>query len=322
MELSLSISEEFKIVDLCAGTGGFSLAFHSASPRFKTVYANDMEPASKIVYQENFPNVSFVCQNLLQVDISSIPNMDILLAGFSCQPFSIAGERKGFEDDRSDVFWQILKVMDYHKPRIVVLENVKNLLSHDSGQTIEKIKSAISELGYKIKYKLLNTCKVTGVPQNRERVFLVCFLQTEDFDRFNFDIPLKPLEPFHDLLDQQVPDKYYYTSKLKIFDKVMENVVDSQSIYQYRRHYFRRNDKGICPTLTANMGSGGHNVPLIKDEKGVRKLTPRECFRFQGFPNSYRLPTSMKDAELYKLAGNAISVPVVHLVAKKLLEIL
>ena len=317
MELS-----NFKIVDLCAGTGGFNLAFHLASPRFKTVYANDLEPSSKKIYQENFSDVPFVCQNLLEVEISTIPPMDILLAGFSCQPFSIAGQKKGFDDNRSDVFWQILKVMNQHHPRMVVLENVKNLLSHDSGQTFEKIKSAIEEVGYKIQYKTLNTCKISGIPQNRERIFLVCFLNQVDYDQFDFSIPNQTLNSFHDLLDPQVKDKYYYTSKLKIYEKAVENVVDTKSIYQYRRHYFRKNEKGLCPTLTANMGSGGHNVPLIKDQKGIRKLNPRECFRFQGFPDTYKLPSSMSDSQLYKLAGNAISVPVVYKIAQKLIKIL
>lgn len=321
--LSELSEQDFKIVDLCAGTGGFSLAFHKTSSQFRTIYANDMETFSKKIFQQNFPDVPFVCQNLLEIDISSIPSMDIILAGFSCQPFSIAGQQKGFEDDRSDVFWQILKIMNHHKPRIVVLENVKNLISHDSGQSFEKIKSAIAEVGYQIKYKVLNTYKVSGVPQNRERIFIVCFLNSSDHERFDFPNSDATLVDFHNLLETtQVADKYYYQSKLKIYNKVIEQVTDENVIYQYRRHYFRIYDKGICPTLTANMGSGGHNVPLIKDSLGVRKLTPRECFRFQGFPDTFEFPSELKNAELYKLSGNAISVPVVQKIAQKLISIL
>jgi DNA (cytosine-5)-methyltransferase 1 len=339
MEIENRSIQEFRIVDLCSGTGGFSLAFHMTGTelmstddilrssivrhRFKTIYANDMEQFSKKIFEENFPDIPFVCQDLLNIDISSIPSMDIILAGFSCQPFSIAGKRKGFEDDRSDVFWQILKIMDHHKPKIVVLENVKNLISHDSGQSFEKIKSAIAEVGYQIKYKVLNTYKVSGIPQNRERVFIVCFLNSSDFELFEFPTSDNPLLDFHTLLENtQVADKYYYKPKLKIYNKVIENVTNENVIYQYRRHYFRTYDKGICPTLTANMGSGGHNVPLIKDSQGVRKLTPRECFRFQGFPDTFILPSGLKDSELYKLSGNAISVPVVQKIAEKLLSIL
>jgi DNA (cytosine-5)-methyltransferase 1 len=318
-----SNQSEYRIVDLCAGTGGFSLAFHMSGIQFKTIYANDMETFSKKIFQVNFPNVPFVCQNLLTVDISSIPGMDIILAGFSCQPFSIAGQRKGFEDNRSDVFWQILKIMNHHKPRVVVLENVKNLISHDSGQSFDKIKLAIEEVGYKIKYKVLNTYKVSGVPQNRERVFIICFLNDTDYELFEFPSSNAELINFQNLLETHtIADKYYYTSKLKIYDKVIENVKDEHVIYQYRRHYFRTYDKGICPTLTANMGSGGHNVPLIKDSQGVRKLTPRECFRFQGFPDTFIFPSELKNSELYRLSGNAISVPVVQKIAEKLLHVL
>jgi DNA (cytosine-5)-methyltransferase 1 len=299
------------IVDLCAGTGGFSLAFHQTSDQFKTIY------------QKNFRETQFVCKNLLEVDLSSIPSMDILLAGFSCQPFSIAGQRKGFEDDRSDVFWQIVKIMEWHKPRIVVLENVKNLLSHDNGNSFNKIKQTIEEKGYYLKYKILNTCQLTGVPQNRERVFLVCFRTKEDYDRFEFPSvePNIKIADYHSLLDENVNDSYYYTSKLKIYPEAQKTIQDKNTIYQYRRYYFREYKNGICPTLTANMGSGGHNVPLILDDKGIRKLTPRECFRFQGFPDTYQLP-KLSNSELYKLAGNAISVPVVKKIAQKIKDIL
>ena len=316
-----SNTDRIKIVDLCAGTGGFSLAFHQTSERFQTIYANDMVSASKKIFESNFPNVPFVCGDLLQVDIATIPPMDILLAGFSCQPFSIAGKREGFEDDRSEVFWQILKIMDHHKPRIVVLENVKNLLSHDKGNSFEKIKTAIQEKGYHIKHHLFNTCKLTNVPQNRERVFIVCFLNLEDKNTFQFPQPQtnNALQDYHQLLESNVANEYYYTNKLKIYNNAVETIKDKNTIYQYRRDYFREYKNGICPTLTANMGSGGHNVPLILDERGIRKLTPKECFLFQGFPENYIFP-SLKNAELYKLAGNAISVPVVKKIAEKIIE--
>ena len=213
--------------------------------------------------------------------------------------------------------------MEWHKPRIVVLENVKNLLSHDNGNSFNKIKQTIEEKGYYLKYKILNTCQLTGVPQNRERVFLVCCRTKEDFDRFEFpsvETNIK-ITDYHCLLDENVNDSYYYTSKLKIYPEAQKTIKDKNTIYQYRRYYFREYKNGICPTLTANMGSGGHNVPLILDDKGIRKLTPRECFRFQGFPDSYQLP-KLSNSELYKLAGNAISVPVVKKIAQKIKDIL
>ncbi len=314
---------KFKIVDLCAGTGAFSYAFHNISDKFETIYANDIEQSSEKIFKHNFPEIKFVCQDILSIQLDEIPKMDILLAGFSCQPFSIAGMKLGFDDERSNVLWRILEIMSYHKPRIVLMENVKNLLSHDKGNTFKKIKQSIEKIGYKIKYKVFNTYKLTGIPQNRERVFIVCFLFNKDYIDFSFpnendNIVLKD---YHELLDSYVNNDFYYSNKFKMFDKIVNQINDPNTIYQYRRFYIREYKYGICPTLTANMGTGGHNVPLIYDTKGIRKLTPRECLRLQGFPESYKIP-KLSNSQLYKLAGNAISIPVVQKIAECILSVL
>jgi DNA (cytosine-5)-methyltransferase 1 len=141
------------------------------------------------------------------------------------------------------------------------------------------------------------------------------------FDKFNLDFPKKEKRRISEFLETNVPSKYYYTDKSSTWALVKESVVKKDTIYQYRRVYVRENKSNECPTLTANMGGGGHNVPIILDEKGIRKLTPRECFNFQGFPASYTLP-SLSDTNLYKLAGNAVSVPVVSLIANRLIPLL
>jgi DNA (cytosine-5)-methyltransferase 1 len=219
------------------------------------------------------------------------------------------------------VFWKILEILDAHQPQFVVLENVKNLVSHDEGKTFTTIKAELEKRGYHIKFKVLNTAQITGIPQHRERIYLVCLKSKEAFDKFSLDFPNLAKSPVNSCFSETVADKYYYTNASSTWDLVNQNVTKKDTIYQYRRVYVRENKSNECPTLTANMGGGGHNVPLIKDNKGIRKLTPRECFNFQGFPQTYKLP-ALADSNLYKLAGNAVSVPVVKLIAERLMALL
>jgi len=240
----------------------------------------------------------------------------------NCQPFSIAGKQQGFKDTRANVFWKILKILKKHKPNIIILENVKNLTSHDKGNTYKIILDNLQKLGYMIKSKVLDTSKITKIPQHRERIYIVGFLNKNMYNKFNFNFPTVKNNNISSFLEKQVLDKYYYTDRLKVYDTVKKgvskNVIKTNTLYQYRRVYVRENKSNCCPTLTANMGSGGHNVPLLKDNKGVRKLTPRECFNLQGFPKTYKFPKKMSDSKLYKLAGNAVSIPIIELIIKKL----
>jgi DNA (cytosine-5)-methyltransferase 1 len=239
----------------------------------------------------------------------------------NCQPFSVAGKREGFNDERSNVFWKILSIIDNHFPKCVILENVKNLVSHDEGKTFQIIRDNLEGRGYYICYKVLNTAKITGIPQHRERVYIVCLKSKKIFDKFNLDFSEIDKIPISSFLEDNVPSKYYYTDKSSVWKLVKDSVVKKNTVYQYRRVYVRENKSSECPTLTANMGSGGHNVPIILDDKGIRKLTPRECFNLQGFPSSYDLP-ELCDSNLYKLAGNAVSVPVVKLIAERIVLLL
>ena len=316
--IETSEPNQLKMIDLFAGTGAFSLAFKASN--VDIVFANDMVDHSKKAYDTNF-NHKLTLKDLNDIKVEDIPPHDILTGGFPCQPFSIAGHQEGFKDERSNVFWKILSIIDYHQPKCVILENVKNLLSHDDHKTFEIIKSNLEKKGYHVCYKVLNTAEITGIPQHRERIYIVCMKSKEVFDSFDLNFPTIQKKKISEFLEDNVPSKYYYTDKSSTWDLVKANVTKKDTVYQYRRVYVRENKSSECPTLTANMGSGGHNVPIILDEKGIRKLTPRECFNLQGFPSSYILP-SLSDCNLYKLAGNAVSVPVVKLIADKLIKML
>ncbi len=312
--------DKYTLVDLFCGTGAFSYAFHQTD-KVTTIFANDMLDSSEQIF--NLNNVIKLSKkNLIDIKDDDIPKSDIITAGFPCQPFSIAGMQKGFDDERSNVFWKILSIIKHNEPRIIILENVKNLQSHDEGKTFKTIIENLENLNYHIKHSILNTSKITGIPQNRERIYIVCFKDKSMYDKFDFDFPEIQLKPVSEFLETDVPDKYYYNNTTTIFDELHKNVtkhVSTNTIYQYRRYYVRENKNSVCPTLTANMGSGGHNVPIILDEKGIRKLTPKECFNLQGFPNNYKLP-SISTSKLYSLAGNAVSVPVVSLIANKIIH--
>tara|TARA_B110000003_G_scaffold276533_1_gene323649 strand:- start:5482 stop:6435 length:954 start_codon:yes stop_codon:yes gene_type:complete len=311
--------DNLKLIDLFAGTGAFSLAFEKNS-KCECVFANDMIECSKKIYTLNNPNSIFTLKDLHEINVNDIPSHDILCGGFPCQPFSIAGNKKGFDDNRSNVFWKIIEILETHKPEIIILENVKNLKSHDKGNTFNIIENNLGKLGYYIKTAILDTNKITNIPQHRERIYIVGFLNKEKYDKFNFNFPKKTQYKISDMLEKNVDNKYYYSDRFKVFEEIEENITKNISenvLYQYRRYYVRENKSNCCPTLTANMGGGGHNVPLLKDDKGIRKLTPRECFNLQGFPLDYKLP-DISDTSLYKLAGNAVSVPVVDLIVEKL----
>jgi DNA (cytosine-5)-methyltransferase 1 len=314
-------NDKLTMIDLCAGTGAFSYAFESTN-KVKIVFSNDIEPASKLMYDANFDH-ELTLGNICNTDVKTIPKHDILTAGIPCQPFSIAGKQKGFDDPRSNVFWKILEIVKYHKPKCIILENVKNLESHDNGDTLKTIKSSLKKEKYHIIHKVLNTSTITTVPQHRERIYIVCIKDKKVFDNFNLDFPKVKKQNISKMLtSKKVDKKYYYTNEEnKIHRMVMEAVVEEDTVYQFRRIYVRENKNNECPTLTANMGSGGHNVPIILDGDEPRKLIPKECFNFQGFPKDYILP-KLADCKLYKLAGNAVSVPVVKLIADRLVKLL
>jgi len=296
-------------VDLFAGTGAFTHSLEK-SGLYECVFANDFAKASKDIYTLNNKS-PFVLSDVHDINVKDIPPHDMLCAGFPCTPFSRIGMKRGFDDARSRVFWKIIEILEYHQPEHFILENVKYLKSHDSGQTFQKITNALENCGYFLKYAVLDTSKCTGVPQRRERIYIVGFRDEEACERFTFDVPAQTLGNVWDYLETDVPDSYYYPHD---DDFIQSQVTKRNVIYQRRRkNEVRENKSSVCPTLTTSPSS----VPIIRDDKGVRRCTPRECFNLQGFPRDYKLP-KLLDRELYTLAGNAISVPVIDLICTRL----
>lgn len=252
-------------------------------------------------------------------------HFDLLCGGFPCQAFSIAGLRKGFTDTRGTLFFDIEQIIEKHRPRAVLLENVKNLVAHDKGKTFQTIYSILTEkLGYHVYYQVLNSMTHANIPQNRERIFIVAFdpIQVPAFREFRFPEPIPLTRTIHDILEKgKVEDKYYYPSDHLYADK-LSVVTNPDTVYQIRRVYIRENKNQVCPTLTANMGQGGHNVPIIRDPYGIRKLTPKECFAFQGYPvDTFVLP-HLADSKLYMQAGNSVTVPLVERICRRIANIL
>jgi len=305
-----------KTIDLFAGVGGIRIGFENAG--FETVFANDFDKYCKETYDLNFKDVKLLVKDLNEVKSDDLPDFDVLLGGFPCQPFSIAGMRKGFEDEgRGNMFFVVTRMLKDKKPKAFLLENVKNLKNHDNGHTFAVIEKELKKLGYFVKAKVLNSAEYGNVPQGRERIYIAGFLNKDDYNRFEFPEKIKLTKKVQDMLEKEVDEKYYYAGK-PLFEKIKNDVVNEATVYQWRRKYVRENKNNLCPTLTANMGMGGHNVPIIIDNKGIRKLTPKECANFQGFPDNYKLPVNITDSKLYKQFGNSVSVTVIQRVAEKM----
>lgn len=311
----------FKTIDLFAGIGGVRLGFESIGG-YKTVFANDFDKYCKVTYDLNFNDTKLDTTDIRNLQSEDLPEYDILLGGFPCQAFSIAGYRKGFKDEkgRGNLFFEIDRIIKDTKPLAFFLENVKNLENHDSGRTFKIIKERLSELGYYLKYSVLNSANYGNLPQNRERVYIVGFKSKKSFDAFEFPKPIERNKTIKDILDIEVDKKYHYNDK-PLFEKIKNDVLEENTAYQWRRKYVRANKNNLFPTLTANMGMGGHNVPIIKQKSILRKITPIECSRIQGFSSEFKLP-SIADTQLYKQFGNSVSVPVIRRIAENLYKAL
>jgi DNA (cytosine-5)-methyltransferase 1 len=306
----------YTVGELFAGIGGIGLGFQNAG--FKVVWANEIDKNACVTYSRNF-NCRIINKDMQEINHPrrELEEADIITGGFPCQPFSIAGSRRGFKDDRGSLFFDILRFIKALKPRVVFLENVKNLVSHNGGRTFETILDRLEQLGYFVKHALLNTAQYSQIPQNRERIYIVCFKNKDDFSGFEFPHKTVKTRTVSDFLEKETGSEFYYNNS-KYYPKLKAEITKRNTIYQLRRVYVRENKSSLCPALTANMGTGGHNVPLIKDGRGIRKLTPRECASFQGFPVSFKLPSSIPRSALYKQTGNSVSVPVITAVAKNI----
>lgn len=315
----------FKFIDLFAGIGGFRIAMQNIGG--KCIYTSEWNKDAQITYRENFGETPFgditkdVVKNRIPED-----KIDVLCAGFPCQAFSIAGLQKGFSDTRGTLFFDIESIIEKHKPKVVFLENVKNLVSHDKGNTFKVIIEILEKkLGYKVYYRVLNSMIHGNVPQNRERIFIVAFdpKQVKDHNKFKFPEEIKLTKTIHDFLEQEKQnDKYYYKENHPYYPELVRTITKKDTVYQWRRVYVRENKSSVCPTLTANMGAGGHNVPLIKDDYGIRKLTPKECFALQGYPMEKFILPSIADSKLYMQAGNSVTTSLIERISNEIIRVL
>lgn len=314
----------FKFIDLFAGIGGFRIAMQNAGG--KCIYTSEWNKDAQITYKENFGEVPFgdISREIIKNYIPE--NFDVLCAGFPCQAFSIAGYRKGFSDTRGTLFFDIEKIVEKHRPKVVFLENVKNLVSHDKGNTFKVICEILKEkLGYNVFFKVLNSMTHGNVPQNRERIFIIAFdaVQVPNYADFKFPDEIPLTKTIHDFLETgKQDDKYYYKNTHLYYPELEKTMTKKDTVYQWRRVYVRENKSNVCPTLTANMGAGGHNVPLIKDDFGIRKLTPKECFALQGYPMDRYILPKIADSKLYMQAGNSVTTTLIERISHEIIKVL
>lgn len=319
--MTKSVSPIYTADAFFAGVGGIELGFEQTG-EFRIAYANEFDKNARKTYALNNPDTPLDGRDIHDVKASEIPDADVMMGGFPCQAFSIAGYRKGFEDERGDLFFEMLRMIKAKQPRVIFIENVKNMVTHDHGNTFKVIREALVENGYYIKWHVLNGMEYGNIPQNRERIYIVGFRYKNDFEGFDFPKPIKLTKTIHDIIDfsHEKDEKYYYREgKQPFYNKLVPEITSHDSIYQWRRQYVRENKSHVLPTLTANMGTGGHNVPLILTYNNkIRKLTPKECFNGQGYPESFKLPEDIANGQKYKQAGNSVVVPVINRIAENI----
>ena len=323
--------ERFKTGCLFAGIGGFCKAFEQVGCR--VVWANEKDKFAKETFEANFPHIRYLHKPVedLGVKRDHLEPVDILTAGFPCQPFSVAGKKLGFKDERGLLFLHIIRIIKEFgrdKPKILLLENVRNFRTHDRGKTVNRVQVEIQKAGYWFSEKnaaILNTMTHTDIPQNRARVFMVA-MSCQHFPSNTFlfpeALPHGSLRSVWDFLDTRCKQDqaYYFTEESQYYEMFREAIESNsqRSIYQLRRSYVRENKSGVCFTLMANMGEGGHNQPVIKDGWGIRKLTPRECARLQGYEDSwFSIPPQISKTQIYKQIGNSVTIPLVAKLAER-----
>lgn len=302
-------------IDLFAGLGGFRIALESLGA--KCVYSNEWDKPVQRVYAENFGETPD--GDITKVDELTIPDHDILCAGFPCQAFSISGKQRGFEDSRGTLFFDVARIVKAKKPKIIFMENVKNFTTHDNGQTLKIVKSTIEELGYTFNQKVLNSVNY-GIPQKRERIYMVCFRKDLKISNFEYPKPFKLQRHVEDFLldDECLPNILYVNRPDTYFNGIEDNQYSDKTIRlgivnkggQGERIY---STKGIAITLSAYGGgvfakTGGY---LINGK--TRKLHPRECARIMGYPDSYKISDSFNQS--YKQFGNSVVIDVLQFIA-------
>lgn len=320
----------YKSGALFSGIGGFCLGFAEAGVR--TVWAVEHDLAAVSTYNHNLKGVQVIPKDVREVHVSTndLEPVDILHAGFPCQSFSVAGEKQGFDDDRGKLFFEIIRIINEFKdkrPSVLVLENSPHIRHGDGGSWFLELTTAIKKAGYWFRdtnCAELDSYELTQLPQRRNRLFMVAF-STQKFKNGRMTFPEnkwvgeKDLSKYIDFSGRQ-EDFYYLDGENRYHNMITQQAENRNCIYQLRKYLVRVQDSDVCPTLTANMGQGGHNVPFVFDSHGLRKLTEYECLRLQGFPEKFKFPEDVARPKRYMQVGNSVAVPVVGLLAKAVRE--
>ncbi len=330
--------KKYKSIDLFAGIGGIRLGFDNAfKDKIETVFVSELDKYAQDTYKDNFHDSFDIAGDITKIKEEDIPKFDICLAGFPCQAFSIAGAKAGFDDNfkgvnRGNLFLEVVRICEYHKPKVIFCENVKGLVMHDKGRTFRVIRQAFRDIGYQVFWKVLNS-KDYGVPQNRERIYVVAFRDDLNVGEFVFPQPSGKKVCIRDIMeDAPVPSRYYLS------DVYMQTLRDHRARHESKGNGFGyeiRDLDGIAGTIVC--GGMGRERNLIIDhrehsmipethikgvinDEDIRKMTPREWARLQGFPDSFVL--KLADTHLYTQFGNSVSVNVIEAIAAQIKNIL
>ena len=307
-----------RVGSMFSGIGGICLGFKQAGAEL--VWANEVDRYACATYRHNFSSGFLVEGDIRKIDLDKIPQLDILTAGFPCQPFSVMGKQQGFADPRGTMYYEILRVIDKTKPGIVFLENVKNLAQHDNGRTFTTIYNTLAERGYGVKYAVQSAHTHANIPQFRDRIFIVAFLDHEKLERFSFPDEVLLTKRINDIIDRSntVDNSFYYLPSNKYYEHLNSRMTDNTAIYRIDDSGVAKRAWRICPTLKANMGTYQDRVPVIRDVHSIRKLTPADCLALQGFPKGYGFP-DIPTNEVYKQLGNTVCVPVIMRIARRIM---
>jgi DNA (cytosine-5)-methyltransferase 1 len=300
----------FTFIDLFAGIGGIRIPFEANGG--VCVFTSEWDKFAQQTYKSNFEDE--VHGDITQVSELDIPDHDVILAGFPCQPFSHAGLKEGFSDTRGTLFFDIERIARHHEPKVMLLENVKGLVSHDKGRTLQVILNSLDQLGYWVDHKVLNA-RDFGVPQNRERIYIVAYSK-EYFDNGDFSFPIPPKKETRvgDILEPRVEAKYTISDRLWAGHqrRKLEHEAKGNG---FGYSMFDRSSP-YTSTISARYYKDGSEVLIAQRGKNPRKVTPREAARLQGFPEWFQVHPS--DSQAYRQFGNSVAVPVVAAIAKKI----
>ncbi len=312
--------KSLKVGSLFAGIGGIDLGFEQVG--FETAWANEIDADVCKTYRRNFPRTRLIEGDVSQLNPLDLAYVDVLAAGFPCQPFSVCGQKKGFDDARGNLFFEIMRIADALQPLVIFLENVANLTDHDNGRTFITIHNELASRNYSIRYIMADACDY-GIPQHRTRTYLVAFRSQEACDGFKFPEKCELQTHIFDVIDRTVKakDRYYVAEGSYEYNRLVSAMTDENQIYRFSDYGIQASKDEISFTLKANMGTWKNRVPYIKDNFGIRKITPYECLALQGFPKNFEFP-DIPITSAYKQCGNTVCVPVVSQIAQSIKTIL